>query len=149
MNSPRFSAPLVGFACGSVFAVGLALSGMTDPQRVLAFLDFFGNWDPSLAFVMAGAIGIHFTWLRFATQGGGQPSVAAAPGRLDARLLLGAAIFGVGWGMAGYCPGPALVAAGSGRGEAWLFGAAMAAGMVLFGALTRRQTQPEPAQEAS
>jgi len=105
---------LVAFAAGVVFAVGLGLSGMTQPAKVLGFLDVAGNWDPSLAFVMMGAIGVHFVFARRAL-------VARAPlfaprfhfpeaTKIDGRLLAGAAIFGAGWGLGGFCPGPALVA---------------------------------------
>jgi uncharacterized membrane protein YedE/YeeE len=121
-----------GLGCGLVFAVGLQLSGMTDPARVLAFLDFAGDWDPRLAFVMVGAIGVHFTWLRLAARRERSAFSRAPHAPVTGSLLLGAAIFGVGWGMSGYCPGPALVASGSGRGAAAVFVAAMLAGMLLF-----------------
>ena len=142
MNAPRLSATLVGLLSGSIFAVGLALSGMTDPRRVLAFLDFFGDWDPSLAFVMLGAVGAHFSWLRWTIErGAAKVSSVGAPSRIDGPLLLGAAIFGVGWGMSGYCPGPALVAIALGRVEAGLFVLAMVGGMAAFGVVARRQTR--------
>jgi uncharacterized membrane protein YedE/YeeE len=108
----------ISFLCGVLFAVGLGLAGMTSPAKVLAFLDVTSRaWDPSLAFVMAGAIGVHFFFARRAlrvSRAGGAP--VAAPrfylpeeSDLDRSLLVGAALFGIGWGLAGYCPGPALV----------------------------------------
>lgn len=128
---------IVGIVSGAIFAIGLSLSGMTDPGRVLGFLDLAGNWDPTLAFVMAGAVGSHFAWLRWVSRRAAPMPASAeslAPsGGLDARLIGGAAIFGVGWGMAGYCPGPALVASAFGRGEALLFTLAMLGGVALYG----------------
>jgi uncharacterized membrane protein YedE/YeeE len=140
---------LVGLASGVVFALGLALSGMTDPGKVLAFLDVAGAWDPTLAFVMGGAVGFHFLWLRFAVrQSGATPSSRQTAGvaRIDARLVLGATIFGAGWGMSGYCPGPALVSLGLGRQEAFYFVMAMLAGMAVHHAFARRR---EPALVAA
>jgi uncharacterized protein len=139
---------LWGLGCGALFAVGLALSGMTDPARVLGFLDVTGAWDPRLAFVMLGAIGVHFTWLRLATRIQG-PSARAfslpphAP--VTGSLLAGAALFGVGWGMSGYCPGPAIVASGAGNAEAAIFFAAMLGGMLLFRFLPRPSQETEAA----
>jgi uncharacterized protein len=125
----------LGLLCGVVFAAGLVLSGMSNPARVLGFLDFTGDWDPRLAFVMMGAIGVHFTWLRLATrlQGPSAQAFSLAPHAPVTRpLVLGAALFGVGWGMAGYCPGPAVVSLGLGAREGSLFFAAMLGGMGLF-----------------
>jgi uncharacterized membrane protein YedE/YeeE len=143
------SSAWVGVASGTLFAVGLALSGMTDPGKVLGFLDVAGVWDPTLAFVMGGAVGFHFLWLRFAaTRLRAEPKSARSGPRhgIDGRLLGGAAIFGVGWGMAGYCPGPALVAAAYGRSEALWFALALLAGIAMFRAFERRrQAQPLPA----
>lgn len=126
---------MLGFGCGLIFAAGLVLSGMIDPARVLGFLDFAGAWDPRLAFVMLGAIGVHFTWLRLAphVQGPTAQAFSLAPhARVTGSLVLGAAIFGVGWGMAGYCPGPAVVSLGLGAREGNLFFVAMLGGMALF-----------------
>ena len=120
---------------GVVFAIGLGLAGMTQPQKVLAFLDVTGDWDPSLAFVMAAALLVDFAAFRFILR---QPK-PLFDGRfhlpllhaIDAKLLGGAALFGAGWGLSGYCPGPALVALTTGQPEAWVFGAAMVLGMGL------------------
>jgi uncharacterized membrane protein YedE/YeeE len=100
---------------GVVFGAGLCLSGMTVPAKIIGFLDFFGSWDPSLLFVMIGAIGVHLP-LRLWIQRQQHPRYADSfsappPPRIDARLIGGAAIFGVGWGLSGYCPGPAIVSA--------------------------------------
>jgi uncharacterized membrane protein YedE/YeeE len=124
------------FAAGLVFALGLGISGMTQPGKVLAFLDVHGVWDPSLAFVMLGAIVTHALLLRpiFAR---GRPLLAplfAVPTRrdIDLRLVGGEALFGIGWGLAGFCPGPAVTAVASGHAAPVLFVAAMLAGMALF-----------------
>ena len=135
----------LGFALlsGLVFGLGLVLSGMTDPAKVLGFLDVAGIWDPSLALVMGGAIAVAapaFAWLRRR-----QRSVLEAPLQwptrttLDRRLVLGSLAFGAGWGLAGFCPGPALVSAAEGHREAWWFVAAMAAGMAVFSLLEQRR----------
>lgn len=121
---------------GLLFAIGLGISGMTDPGKVIAFLDVAGAWDPSLAFVMAGAIGVHIVFARRALARpvtlSGAPIVLPANRAIDGRLLIGAALFGVGWGSAGFCPGPALVSAIGGRAPtAVAFLAAMLTGMVL------------------
>ena len=120
---------------GFLFAVGLALSGMTHPAKVSAFLDVAGAWDPSLAWVMGGAVAVYFAANRFARRRA-RPLHAAAfpprpPTRIDARLIGGAAIFGVGWGLSGFCPGPALVSVGAGVSAALWFVPAMLAGMAL------------------
>lgn len=126
---------LVGLFSGLIFAGGLVLSGMTDPRRVLAFLDFAGDWDARLIWVMVGAIGVHFTWLRWAARRQGPAALVYSmppSAKIDRPLLLGAVVFGVGWGMAGYCPGPAVVSVGGGVASAAVFTAAMLAGMWLF-----------------
>lgn len=137
---------LVALLSGAMFGVGLAVSQMTDPTVVLGFLDMFGQFNPALAFVLGGAVGtttaaFHFILKRskpvFADQF--QTPTACT---VDRPLLLGAAIFGVGWGMAGYCPGPALVGAAGGVGTALMFLPAMVAGGLLHrigrNALTNR-----------
>lgn len=126
---------VVAFVVGLVFALGLGLGGMTQPARVLGFLDAAGAWDPSLAFVMAGAVAVYGATFPLVMRRG-RPVFAATFGvptrrDVDARLVAGAAIFGVGWGMAGLCPGPALVALASGTPRIVLFVGAMLAGMAV------------------
>ena len=133
---------IVSLLAGLLFGLGLLLSGMADPGKVLGFLDLAGRWDPSLAFVMAGAVGVAlpaFAWVR--RRGAAlcdAPLHLPAARRIDRRLLAGSLLFGAGWGLAGFCPGPALVALGMGLRPALLFVAAMAAGMLLFEAAQRR-----------
>jgi uncharacterized protein len=134
------------FVCGLVFGIGLILSGMANPAKVLGFLDLAGQWDPSLAFVMAGAVALAALGFRLSRTRGtsvlGAPMQLPAASRVDARLVAGSLVFGVGWGLAGFCPGPALVSAGSGQPRAWLFVAAMLAGMAFYAALERRRSRP-------
>lgn len=123
------------FVCGLLFAIGLGISGMTDANKVIGFLNLAGEWDPSLAFVMAGAIGVHmpvFGWIRRRTS----PlfgDLFHLPTRqdLDWKLMGGSALFGVGWGLGGFCPGPAVVSTMSLLPSAWVFTVAMLAGMKL------------------
>jgi len=124
---------------GAMFGTGLILSGMTLPSRVLGFLDVLGRWDPTLALVMGGAIAVHATSGRFIRRRA-KPLLDTrfslpASTLIDARLLVGSAVFGVGWGLAGFCPGPALVSAASGASAALVFCAAMLAGMLAHHAL--------------
>lgn len=135
---------LMAWIAGLIFGVGLILSGMTNPAKVLGFLDLAGLWDPSLALVMGGAVSVAavaFAWAR-----GRKESLLGAPmqipnaRQLDKRLLLGSLAFGVGWGLAGFCPGPAIVSAAAGRPEAWIFVVAMLAGMRLFSFLEARRS---------
>jgi uncharacterized protein len=134
------------FVCGLLFGSGLILSGMANPAKVLGFLDLAGHWDPSLAFVMAGAVALAAIGFRLSrsrrTSVLGAPMQLPTARRVDTRLVLGSLVFGVGWGLAGFCPGPALVSAGSGQPRAWLFVAAMLAGMALYAALERRRGRP-------
>ena len=129
---------VVSLVAGFLFGAGLLVSGMADPAKVLGFLDLFGAWDPSLALVMAGAVGVGLVGFPFATRRAraalGLPMRMTAPAArpIDRRLLAGAAIFGVGWGLVGFCPGPALVALASGSPRAILFVASMLAGMAAF-----------------
>ena len=123
------------YALGLVFGVGLALAGMTQPAKVVGFLDFFGSWDPSLAFVMGGALLVFATLQRLVVRRRG-PLYAAKFGiptrrDLDAQLLVGAGLFGVGWGLGGFCPGPALTSLGALMPEALVFTLSMVAGMAL------------------
>ncbi|MFN9725976.1 DUF6691 family protein [Acidovorax sp.] len=121
------------FVVGLLFGLGLIISGMTDPGKVLGFLDLAGPWDPSLAFVMGGAIGVGvfaFAVARRRTQSflGGAMHMPTARD-IDRRLVLGSLAFGIGWGIAGFCPGPAIVSAASGQAQAMVFVLAMAVGM--------------------
>ncbi len=124
-----------GFLSGLVFGLGLILAGMTDPLKVKGFLDLAGAWDPSLALVMGGAIALGV--LVFARAARRQQSWSGTAmeiptnRRIDTRLVVGGLLFGAGWGIAGFCPGPALVALGSGMAEAGIFVAAMLAGMLV------------------
>jgi uncharacterized membrane protein YedE/YeeE len=121
---------------GLVFGLGLMVSGMADPAKVLGFLDLAGAWDPSLAFVMAGAIAVGlvaFTLARRRTRSLlGLPMQLPQGRGIDRRLVLGGFAFGIGWGLAGFCPGPALVALGMGEAKAAVFVLAMLAGMGIF-----------------
>ncbi len=126
-------AVLLGLVSGTLFGVGLILAGMTRPAKVIAFLDVAGAWDPSLAFVMVGAIAVHFVGWRLVPRlgrpfGGG---TFALPTRtdIDRRLVFGAVLFGAGWGLGGYCPGPALTSAASGAPSTLLFVGAMLVGI--------------------
>ncbi len=124
------------FAAGLVFGIGLVVSGMASPSKVLGFLDLAGRWDPSLAFVMIGAIAVGV--VAFAVAGLRKTTLLGAPTALptvrdiDRRLVLGSLLFGVGWGLAGFCPGPAVVAVGAGYGKALVFTVAMLVGMFIF-----------------
>jgi uncharacterized membrane protein YedE/YeeE len=137
MFSPEGAAMnrLTEFIAGLLFGIGLILAGMTDPGKVIGFLDLAGQWDPSLAFVMGGAIGVGFFAFRMARGRGttllGDPMKLPNTEVIDWRLLTGSAVFGVGWGLAGFCPGPAVVVAGAGYWQALLFTLAMLAGMAL------------------
>lgn len=134
---------LVAVLSGALFAVGLALSGMTDPSKVLGFLDVAGAWDPSLGFVMGGAVGTHLIWLQLVAPRLRLFASAPTAAPVDARLVGGAAIFGVGWGLSGYCPGPALVATALGNAEAAAFAVSMLSGIILFNVLGRRPSAPK------
>lgn len=131
------------FASGLVFGLGLLISGMANPEKVLGFLDIAGAWDPSLALVMVGAIGVGLIAFGFAS--GRERSLLGAEMRLpqrrdiDRRLVLGGLGFGVGWGLAGFCPGPALVALGAGEVKALVFVVAMLGGMLLFELIERQK----------
>lgn len=133
---------LAGLA-GLVFGLGLMVSGMTDPAKVLGFLDLAGAWDPSLALVMAGAIAVAMPAYARAQRRERAWSGAALqlPGNrtLDRRLVLGSVAFGAGWGLAGFCPGPAVVALGMGQPKAVVLVLAMLAGMVLFEVIESRR----------
>ena len=133
---------VVAFAAGLTFAIGLGISGMTQPAKVIAFLDVAGAWDPSLAFVMLGAIGVHLVFAR-RVQSAAAPRFALAfslplTAGIDRRLLFGAALFGIGWGIAGFCPGPAVVSVVTLAPTAVAFVAAMLAGMAAYALVFER-----------
>lgn len=133
---------LAEFGVGLLFGLGLILAGMTDPSKVLGFLDLTGLWDPSLAFVMGGAILVSlgaFTQAKKRTTSflGGAMQLPTSRD-IDKRLVTGSLLFGAGWGLAGFCPGPALVSVGTGNPKAVVFVLAMLAGMALFEMLERR-----------
>ena len=132
---------LIAFASGLVFGLGLIVSGMANPAKVLGFLDIAGDWDPSLAFVMGGAVLVTaagFALLRRKSASlSGEPLRWPTATRVDARLALGSLAFGAGWGLAGFCPGPALVAASAGVPDALIFVAAMIAGMAIFSVIEK------------
>lgn len=137
---------LVALWVGVLFGLGLVISGMTQPLKVIAFLDIFGDWDPSLAFVMIGAIAVHFLAYRIkkhrtspflSTQ-----FLVPENKSIDKSLLVGSAIFGIGWGLGGYCPGPAITSLASLKTEALYFVLAMAFGMLVQDYLSKRSTKP-------
>lgn len=133
---------LVALICGLIFGVGLAASGMTDTQKVLGFLDVFGAWQADLLFVMAAAVAVTLVFFRFVLKRR-QPLLdmqfyLPSATRLDQHLLLGAALFGVGWGLYGYCPGPAVAALAYGGYESLIFVCSMVAGMVLVHIIQRK-----------
>ncbi|MHB1846553.1 MAG: DUF6691 family protein [Deltaproteobacteria bacterium] len=132
----------VALGSGLLFALGLGLSGMTQPTKVVGFLDVAGAWDPSLGFAMAGGIGLLFGTQLLARRLGRPLFAPAFPvlrrNEIDGRLAVGAALFGIGWGLSGFCPGPALVSLGAGVGPAFLFVPSMLAGIALVGLLDAR-----------
>jgi hypothetical protein len=160
----------LALVAGLLFAVGLGVSGMTQPSNVIAFLDVAGRWNPSLALVMGAAIAVHFTALRFILAWNARAAAPAPGGRprgrarapifaeelhlptrrdLDARLVVGSTLFGVGWGLAGYCPGPALVGLGTGAPEVITFAAAMIGGMLLEQLASRSARSPSAGRLAA
>ena len=126
---------LIALAVGLLFGVGLCVSGMTHPDKVLGFLDLAGAWDPSLAFVMAGALAVAFFAFRFARARGrdltGEALALPEKQAIDTPLVVGSVIFGIGWGLVGICPGPGIVDVGFFDFRALVFVAAMAAGMIV------------------
>jgi uncharacterized membrane protein YedE/YeeE len=134
------------FLVGLLFGLGLLLSGMTDPGKVLGFLDLFGTWDPSLAFVMGGAITVGFFAFALARKRttnflGGALHLPKSS-QIDKRLVIGGLTFGAGWGLAGFCPGPGMVSMASGDVKAAVFVAAMVVGMLLFEIAERSGLRP-------
>jgi uncharacterized membrane protein YedE/YeeE len=141
MLDKNYFSRLVEFVVGLLFGLGLMLSGMTDPGKVLGFLDLFGQWDPSLALVMGGAIMVGFFAFtlakkRASTFLGGALRLPTV-NRLDKPLVIGSLLFGAGWGLAGFCPGPALVSMADGQPKALSFVLAMLVGMLGFELMDR------------
>lgn len=148
---------LAAFLSGLLFAVGLGVSGMTRPSKVLGFLDVFGAWDPSLLFVMVGGIAVFSLAYRFILRPG-RPLFAdrlqiPPRGAVDPRLVVGAVVFGVGWGLGGFCPGPGVVSLGGGMKEAVTFVIAMVAGQIAYVLFERygavRATAPQEVTNAN
>lgn len=136
---------LLVFISAWVFALGLGISGMTDASKVIAFLDLSGQWDPSLAFVMVGAIGTHLIFYRLILkrQSPIYSESFRIPSRRDinGRLILGAGLFGMGWGLGGFCPGPGLVSSSTLAMDSLVFTAAMLLGMLAFNTINERRVQ--------
>lgn len=126
---------LSAFVCGTVFALGLGMAGMTQPEKILGFLDLTGSWDPSLMLVMGGAVGVTFTLFPQVFKRGapvwGNGFDLPTRKYVDARLIGGAAIFGIGWGLSGYCPGPAVVSLVTADAGVWVFAACLLGGLAI------------------
>jgi len=144
---------LVALLCGLLFGAGLAVSGMTNPAKVLAFLDVAGAWDPTLAFVMGGALIVSALGYQLARR---RPRAWLGPAfgiptatRIDARLIGGAALFGVGWGLVGLCPGPALADLGLAAPSIYIFVGSMVLGVVGFRYLTRERSPAGASRQPS
>jgi uncharacterized membrane protein YedE/YeeE len=138
------------FVVGLMFGVGLMASGMTDPGKVIGFLDLFGAWDPSLALVMGGAVVVGFFAFAFAKKRtttflGGALRFPTTT-QMDKPLVIGSLLFGAGWGLGGFCPGPALVSMADGQSKAMLFVAAMLVGMLGFELMDRLVHAPRKAK---
>ena len=139
---------LSAFGVGLVFGIGLVISGMTDPSKIIGFLDLAGPWDPSLALVMGGAVAVGFVAFRVARRRtaaflGGAMHLPTAR-QIDRRLVVGSLVFGIGWGLAGYCPGPAVVSVGMGQDKAIVFVVAMLAGMAIYELIERVRQRRTP-----
>ncbi|MEO8805473.1 MAG: DUF6691 family protein [Burkholderiaceae bacterium] len=134
---------VMALASGLIFGLGLIASGMTDPAKIKGFLDLFGAWDPSLALVMGGAVGVAMVAFarakRRSVSWTGEHMEISASTVIDQRLVLGGLLFGVGWGIAGFCPGPAIVAAAAGVPAALAFVAAMLIGMTVHDRLLAKR----------
>ncbi len=138
----RFLVPLL---CGLIFGAGLAVSGMVNPAKVLGFLDVTGQWDPSLLLVMGGGVAVFAAGFLLVKRSS-RPLLAAKfeiPTRrdIDPKLVIGAALFGIGWGLAGFCPGPALTSLAFGLTKVYVFATAMVAGSLAYGVWTRIKNQ--------
>jgi uncharacterized membrane protein YedE/YeeE len=144
---------LLAFVTGLLFGFGLIVSGMANPAKVLGFLDIAGRWDPSLALVMAGANAVGLAGFAVAAKRRvtllGTPMMLPTARTIDRRLVAGSVVFGVGWGLAGFCPGPALVALGAGHVKALVFVAAMVAGMGVFEIVERMRARSTTASQAA
>lgn len=127
---------LIAFLCGLLFGAGLIVSQMTNPAKILDFLDITGRWDPSLALVMVGAVSVFSIAYRLALRRHaplfGARFLTPEKTRLDRPLIIGSLLFGIGWGVAGFCPGPALVSSGFGDPRVWAFVVSMLGGMAAF-----------------
>lgn len=136
MNYAFFS-----FLSGLVFGIGLIVAGMVNPNKIITFLDLAGEWDPSLMFVMGGAIAVGVVSFKYAKARTksllGLDMKMPDNKKIDTRLIGGSLLFGMGWGLGGFCPGPGIVALGTGEGKALVFVLAMIAGMILFEVLER------------
>lgn len=148
----RTAQRLSEFFVGLIFGWGLLIAGMTDPGKVLGFLDLAGAWDPSLAFVMGGAILVGVFAFSAAKRRSvnvlGGPMLLSEARQIDRRLVIGSLIFGVGWGLAGFCPGPAVVSMAAGQVKAAIFVASMMAGMLIFSYAQRLAGQDTGARAA-
>ena len=135
---------ITAFGAGLLFGIGLLIAGMANPAKIIAFLDIAGRWDPSLGLVMLGAIAVGT--IGFTIAKGRTRSVLGAPmqlptaRRIDRRLVVGSLAFGIGWGLSGFCPGPALLATAAGYGKALAFVIAMVIGMTVFTVIERHRT---------
>ncbi len=133
---------LAAYIVGLVFAIGLGVSGMTQPQKVIGFLDLFGNWDPSLIFVMAGAVSVHFFTYRLIRRRASplfdSKWYVPTSREITGRLVIGSILFGVGWGIAGFCPGPALSSLAALTLKPWIFVGALFVGMVAYQAVEKK-----------
>jgi uncharacterized membrane protein YedE/YeeE len=138
---------LISLLVGALFGLGLVVSEMIDPAKVLGFLDLAGSWDPSLALVMGGAVVVGAIGFALAQRRSrtllGTPMRLPVTRRIDTRLVAGSAMFGAGWGLVGFCPGPAIAAVGAGEPKAMLFVLALLAGMGVYEFLERRRLAPE------
>ncbi|HFB66051.1 MAG TPA: YeeE/YedE family protein [Aeromonadales bacterium] len=133
---------IISFISGTLFAVGLAISGMTKPSKVIQFLDFLGDWDPSLAFVMIGAIFITFIGFQLILPRMNKPLFARkfilpTSLKIDSPMIIGSALFGIGWGLSGFCPGPSIASLVTGYKEVLVFVAFMLVGLLLGGFIQR------------
>ncbi len=141
------------FGAGGLFGAGLVVSGMVKPQKVVGFLDFGRNWDPSLVLVMVGAIAVHMVLYRVILKRGSPiyDFRFHIPTRkdIDPRLVIGAAVFGVGWGLGGFCPGPGIVSVGAGVAPALVFIGAMTAGMYLESFVSKLLAKPSTSPPAA